>query len=245
MAGNWKMYKTPAETSSYLERFRPLVEKSGHCEIVICPPFTNLAAAVAATGKTRIQIGAQNVCQATNEGAYTGEICASMIRACGCSHVIVGHSERRQYFGETDALVLEKAVAALGSSLTPIVCVGERLEEREAGATESVLIQQFERGIAGLTAEQFAKIIIAYEPVWAIGTGKTATPQSAADAHRVIRERASDKYGPDAAASIRILYGGSVKPDNIKGLMAQPQIDGALVGGASLDPISFASIVNF
>jgi len=245
MAGNWKMYKTPAETSSYFEKFRPRVEQSGHCEIVVCPPFTNLAAAVDSAMDTRIQIGAQNLCHAAKEGAYTGEVCANMIRACGCSHVIIGHSERRQYFGETDALVLQKTVAALESGLTPIVCVGERLEERETGATETVLIEQFEKGIAGLTAEQFAKIVIAYEPVWAIGTGKTATPQIAADTHRVIRQRTAEKYGPGSAASIRILYGGSVKPDNIKGLMAQPEIDGALVGGASLDPVSFASIVNF
>ncbi|HWB99447.1 MAG TPA: triose-phosphate isomerase [Bryobacteraceae bacterium] len=244
MAGNWKMYKTPAETTAFFEKFRPLVEKSEHCEIVICPPFTNLAAAVAAAQGSRIQIGAQNLYWA-KEGAFTGEISAPMIQASGCSHVIIGHSERRQYFGETDAWVLKKTVAALEAGLSPIVCVGERLEEREAGKTAGVLTEQFRGGIAGLTPEQFAKIVIAYEPVWAIGTGKTATPETAADAHRTIRAQVGNAFGADAAAAVRILYGGSVKPDSVKSLMAQPEIDGVLVGGASLDAASFSTIVNF
>jgi triosephosphate isomerase len=168
-----------------------------------------------------------------------------MVKAAGCSHVIIGHSERRQYFGETDETVLKRTVAALGAGLTPIVCVGERLEEREGGKTNDVLAEQVRGGIAGLSAGQFAKIVIAYEPVWAIGTGKTATPEIAADAHRAIREQVRAKFGAEPASSVRILYGGSVKPDNVKSLMAQPEIDGTLVGGASLKPADFASIVNF
>jgi triosephosphate isomerase len=244
MAGNWKMYKTPAETTSFFEKFRPLVERSEHCEIVICPPFTNLAAAVAAAQGTRIQIGAQNLYWA-KEGAFTGEISAPMIRASGCTHVIVGHSERRQYFGETDETVIKRTVAAFESGLAPIVCVGEGLEQRESGQTEAVLVQQFQRGIGPLTTDQFARIVIAYEPVWAIGTGKTATPEIAADAHRILRGQVNARYGKTSADAVRILYGGSVKPDNARALMAQPEIDGVLVGGASLDANSFASIVNF
>ncbi|SPE40825.1 Triosephosphate isomerase [Candidatus Sulfopaludibacter sp. SbA3] len=244
MAGNWKMYKTPAETQTFFEKFRPLVEKSEHCEIVICPPFTNLAAAVDAAKGSPIQVGAQNVAWA-KEGAFTGEISGPMLKAVGASHAIISHSERRQYFGETDETVLKRTQAALEFGLTPIVCVGERLEERESGNTETVLVSQFQKGIAGLSEQQFAKIVIAYEPVWAIGTGKTATPEIAADAHKVIRAQVREKFGKDAADAVRILYGGSVKPDNVKSLMAQPDIDGSLVGGAALDPVSFASIVNF
>jgi len=244
MAGNWKMYKTPAETTAFLEKFRPMVAQSQHCEIVICPPFTNLAAAVDAAKGTAIAIGAQNIAWA-KEGAFTGEVAGPMLRAVGATHAIVGHSERRQYFGETDETVLKRTQAALEFGLTPIVCVGERLEEREAGCTEECLMSQFQKGIAGLTAEQFARIVIAYEPVWAIGTGKTATPDMAADAHRCIRAQVRAKFGGPAGDAIRILYGGSVKPDNVKSLMAQPEIDGSLVGGASLEPVSFASIVNF
>ena len=244
MAGNWKMYKTPADTTAFFEKFRPLVEKSEHCEIVICPPFTSLAAAVDAAKGTRIQVGGQNIGWA-KEGAFTGEISGPMLKAVGVSHAIIGHSERRQYFGETDETVLKRTQAALEFGLSPIVCVGERLEQRESGATEQVLVEQFQKGIAGLTEHQFAKIVIAYEPVWAIGTGKTATPEIAADAHRVIREQVRAKYGKEAGEAIRILYGGSVKPDNTRSLMAKPDIDGVLVGGASLDAGSFAGIVNF
>jgi triosephosphate isomerase (TIM) len=244
MAGNWKMYKTPAETVQFFEKFRPLVEKSEHCEIVICPPFTNLTAAVDAAKGTRIQVGAQNISWA-KEGAFTGEISGPMIRAVGATHALVGHSERRQYFAETDETVLKRTQAALEFGLTPIVCVGERLDERESGNTEAVLVRQFQKGIAGLTPEQFAKIVLAYEPVWAIGTGKTATPEIAADAHRVIRSQVREKFGKGAGDAVRILYGGSVKPDNTRTLMAQPEIDGVLVGGASLDANSFGSIVNF
>src|ERR1035441_6183891 len=175
MSGNWKMYKTPAETTAFFEKFRPLVEKSSHCEIVICPPFTNLAAAVDAVKGSTIRIGAQNIGWA-KEGAFTGEISGPMIKAVGASHTIIGHSERRQYFNETDETVLKRTLAALEFGLTPIVCVGELLADRESGNTEAVLAGQFQKGIAGLTGQQFAKIVIAYEPVWAIGTGKTATP---------------------------------------------------------------------
>ena len=244
MAGNWKMFKTPAETIAFFEKFRPLVASSEHCEIVICPPFTNLAAAVESAKGTRIQVGSQNIAWA-KDGAFTGEISGPMIAATGASHTIVGHSERRQYFGETDETVLKRTQAALSFGLTPIVCVGERLEEREGGQTEAVLVGQFQKGIAGLSEQEFAKIVIAYEPVWAIGTGKTATPEIAADAHRTIRAQVRGKFGKDAADAVRILYGGSVKPDNVKSLMAQTEIDGSLVGGASLDAASFAGIVNF
>ena len=168
-----------------------------------------------------------------------------MLAAAGCSHVVIGHSERRQYFGETDQTVNRRIRAALAAGLIPIVCIGERLEQREAGLTESVLIEQLEGAFAGLTGEQFSPILVAYEPVWAIGTGRTATPETAGDAHRLIRDRTAQRFSVAAAQKLRILYGGSVRPDNIKGLMAQVEIDGALVGGASLDPISFASIVNF
>jgi triosephosphate isomerase (TIM) len=244
MAGNWKMYKTPAETTAFFQKFLPMIAESAHAEIVICAPFVNLPAAVDSARGTSVGIGAQNVFWLT-EGAYTGEVSPGMLAAVGCRWVIIGHSERRQYFGETDETVLKKTVAALHAGLKPIVCVGERLEERESGATETVCATQFDGGIAGLTPEQFARIVVAYEPVWAIGTGKTATPEIAADAHRFLRGQARARFGPEAATAIRILYGGSVKPDNVKGLMAQPEIDGALVGGASLDPASFASIVNF
>jgi triosephosphate isomerase len=244
IAGNWKMYKSTADTSAFFEKFRPLVAQSTHCEIVICPPFVNIPAAVSAARQTRIGIGGQNLHWAA-EGAYTGEVSGPMLRAAGANWVIIGHSERRQYFGETDETVLKRTVAALAAELNPIVCVGERLEEREAERTNAVLEHQFSGGIAGLTPEQFDRIVIAYEPVWAIGTGKTATPEIAADAHRAIRNAVKNSFGVDAASKMRILYGGSVKADNIRGLMAQPEIDGGLVGGASLDANSFASIVNF
>src|SRR5579883_491189 len=244
IAGNWKMHKTAAETSSFLEAFAPMVAGSSHAEIVICPTLVNLPAAIGSAAGTNVEIGAQDVFW-LKEGAYTGEISAPMLAAIGCRWVIIGHSERRQYFGETDETVLKKTVAALDAGLKPIVCVGERLEEREAGATETVLEAQFNAGIAELTGEQFARLVIAYEPVWAIGTGKTATPEIAQAAHHFLRREIRARFGPEAAGACRILYGGSVKPDNIKGLMAQPDIDGALVGGASLDAATFAAIVHY
>ena len=245
MAGNWKMYKNVSETKAFFEKFLPLVADSAHCDVAICPTFVNIPAAVAAAAGTRVGIGAQNMYWSTKEGAFTGEISGPMLLAVGASYVIIGHSERRQFFNETDETVLKRTIAALETGITPIVCVGEVLEERESGQTNAVLAKQFRNGIASLSAEQFAKIVIAYEPVWAIGTGKVATPEIAADAHRTIRSEIEQQYGAAAAQATRILYGGSVKPDNVKGLMAQPEIDGALVGGASLDPASFASVVNF
>ena len=243
MAGNWKMYKNASETSAFFEKFLPLAAQAAHCEIAICPTSVNIPAAVAAAAGSRVGIGGQNMYW-KNEGAFTGEISGPMLKAAGCKYAIIGHSERRQFFGETDESVLQKTAAALAAGLTPIVCVGEMLADREANRTEAVLGEQFGKGIAGLTDDQFAKIVIAYEPVWAIGTGKVATPEQAADAHRHLRSIAAAKYG-EAAKNCRILYGGSVKPDNVKGLMAKPDIDGALVGGASLDAVSFSSIVNF
>ena len=244
MAGNWKMYKTPAETTAFFEKFLPLVAQSSHCEIAIFPPYLDLTTAVDAAKHSNVRIGAQNVAWA-KEGAFTGEISGGMIAGTGATHALVGHSERRQYFCETDETVLKRTRAALEAGLTPIVCVGERLEEREAGRTENVLAAQCHNGIAGLSDGEFEKIVIAYEPVWAIGTGKTATPEIAAEAHRAIRAQVRERFGNDAASAMRILYGGSVKPDNARSLMAQPEIDGVLVGGASLDAGSFASIVNF
>jgi triosephosphate isomerase len=244
MAGNWKMYKTAVETSAFLSAFAPLVADTTDAEVVICPAFVNLAVAVGSARGTRIEIGAQDLFW-LKEGAYTGEVSAPMLTAIGCRWVIIGHSERRQYFGETDETVLKKTVAALDAGLKPIVCLGERLEQREAGTTSAVCAAQFAGGLAGLTADQFAQVAIAYEPVWAIGTGKTATPEIAAEVHAFIRTQIREKFGEPTAAACRILYGGSVKPDNIKALMAQPELDGALVGGASLDPASFASVVNY
>ena len=245
MAGNWKMFKTPAETSAFFEKFLPLVEKSTQAEVAICPPFVNIAAAVEATKGTRVGIGGQNCYWQNKEGAFTGEVTPAMLKAAGCKYVIIGHSERRQYFGETDATVLARTKAALEAGLTPMVCVGELLADREAGKTADVMTTQFTGGIAGLTPEEFAKIVIAYEPVWAIGTGKVATPEIAQDTHKCIRDLVEAKFGKDAAAAVRILYGGSVKPDNVTGLMAKPDIDGALVGGAALKAEDFAGIVNF
>jgi len=239
MAGNWKMYKAPGETRSFLEKFTPAVAGVSDRDIVICPPFVDIPAAVEAARNTIVAIGGQNLHWEGKDGAFTGEISGRMLKEAGAQWVIIGHSERRQYFHETDELVYKRTVAALEAGLKPIVCVGEMLQEREAGQTNWVLERQFNHGIAKLTPGEFAQIVIAYEPVWAIGTGRTATPEIASDAHRFIREQAGEKFGN---GGVRILYGGSVKPDNIKGLMAQQEIDGVLVGGASLDPNSFAAI---
>jgi len=244
MAGNWKMYKTPAETRVFFEKFRGLAVNSKGCEIVICPPFIDLEAAIEAARGSSIEIGGQNLFWA-KEGAYTGEVSAPMLKAVGCRWVLIAHSERRQYFGETNESASKKIGAALEAGLTPVYCIGETIREREGGSTTNVLEAQCLGGLSSLTVEQFRKIVIAYEPVWAIGTGKVATPEIAQDAHACIRSRLQAEFGTEAAEACRILYGGSVKPDNIKGLMAQSDIDGALVGGASLDPASFAAIVNF
>jgi triosephosphate isomerase len=243
MAGNWKMYKTPAETLAFFRVFLPLVGDSSQCDIVVAPPFTSIAAAVEAAKGSKVAIAGQNS-HWQKEGAFTGEVSSEMLLEAGCRYVIVGHSERRQYAHETDDMVAQKSRAALACGLTPIVCLGESFTEREAGRTEEVLSQQFIGGPGALTIEEFSRILLAYEPVWAIGTGRTATPEIAAAAHRFLRRCVRDQFSPGAAASLRILYGGSVKPDNIVGLMAQEELDGALVGGASLDARSFAAIVN-
>ena len=245
IAGNWKMYKTQAEARAYFAAFLPLVSAATHCEIIIAPPFTALTASVqAVSGSPNVAIAAQNVYW-ESEGAFTGEIAPRMLVETGCRAVIIAHSERRQFFGETDATANRKVQATLAADLTPILCVGETLDEHEAKQTEAVLERQFKGSLATLTSQEFSRIIIAYEPVWAIGTGRTATPEIAANAHRFLRGMAAEKFTSERAAALRILYGGSVKPDNIKGLMAQAEIDGALVGGASLDAQQFASIVNF
>jgi triosephosphate isomerase (TIM) len=244
IAGNWKMYKTRAETRAFFEAFKPLVASASHCEIIVAPPFTALDAAVEAAQGSHIKIAAQNM-HWEREGAFTGEISGRMLVEIGCRGVIIGHSERRQYFCETDESVNRKTKAALAQGLTPIVCVGETLAEREGSQTQGVLKRQFEGAMAALTGEDFSRILLAYEPVWAIGTGRTATPEIAAETHGHLRALASERFGHTLASALRILYGGSVKPDNIRGLMAQVEIDGALVGGASLDAKSFASIVNY
>ena len=244
LAANWKMNKTPDETSSFFKEFLPLVAGHTRDEIVVCPPYTDVAAAIAAAAGSNVAIGVQNV-HWKAEGAYTGEISAAMLLSLGVTHVIVGHSERRQFFGETDDTVNLRLKTALEAGLTPICCVGEMLEEREAGLCDDVLRRQCVRAFHAISAKKAKKLVLAYEPVWAIGTGKTATAQMAADAHAVIRREAGEVFGEEFAARMRILYGGSVKPDNVAELMAQEEIDGALVGGASLDPKSFAAIVKY
>lgn len=243
IAGNWKLYKSAHEATQFLNELAPLVKETRGAEIVVCPPFVALPAAIAAARGTAIEVGAQDVFW-LKEGAYTGEVSAPMLLAIGCQWVIIGHSERRQYFWETDETVFKKTTAALESGLKPIVCVGEKLEEREAGQTGAVLEAQFAGGLAGLTPEQFARVVVAYEPVWAIGTGRTATPEMAAEAHAFLRAKIRARFGAEIADACRILYGGSVKPDNAAALLAQDEIDGALVGGASLDAKSFAAIIN-
>jgi triosephosphate isomerase len=244
IAGNWKMYKTIAEAVDFVEKIKPVADKAEHCEVVVAPTFTALAAAAAAGKGSKVGISAQNM-HWDKEGAHTGDISAGMLLDAGCTYVILGHSERRHDHGETDEQVNRKLKAALAAGLKPIVCVGETLAEREAGREGEVLKTQFDGGTAGLTPSDFSRIIVAYEPVWAIGTGKTATPEMAAASHRILRDLARQKFGEEAASGVRILYGGSVKPDNVSGLMAQEEIDGALVGGASLKPDSFAALINY
>ncbi len=244
IAANWKMYKTPAQAREFVQAFLPMVKGHDRDEIVLCPPFVDLAAVIEAVKGSHIAVGAQNVAW-EKEGAFTGEISAEMLLAIGCTHVIIGHSERRQYFGETDDTVNARLKTALEAGLTPIVCVGEVLEERESGMTEEVLRRQCTRAFRKISGKKAAKLVIAYEPVWAIGTGKTATPEMAAEAHALIRAEVAKAMGQELADNLRILYGGSVKPENGKALMSQAEIDGALVGGASLKPDSFAAIVKY
>ena len=244
IAGNWKMYKTIAEATAFVTALKPKVAGASHCEIIVAPPFTALNAAAKVVEGSNIRIAGQDVGW-EKEGAFTGDISPLMLREAGATHTIIGHSERRHLHGETDEIVNRKLKAALAANLTPIVCVGETLNEREADRTKDILQRQFTGGFAGLTAQDFSRIIIAYEPVWAIGTGRTATPQIAAESHAFIRRLAASSFGKATSEALRILYGGSVKPENIRDLMAQDGIDGALVGGASLDPKSFAAIVKY
>lgn len=239
------MYKLIAEAVDTALALKPLVANANHCEVVIAPVFTALKTVANRLEGSNIRIAGQNCSTQPDFGAHTGEITASMLNDAGCSHVIIGHSERRQFYGETDESVNQKTKAAIGSVLTAIVCVGEMLAEREAGNAESVVKRQLEGGLAGLTVADMERIIIAYEPVWAIGTGKTATPEQAQEMHGHIRRTVAEIHGSDVADAVRILYGGSVKPDNIGSLMSQQDVDGALVGGASLEAESFSKIVNY
>ena len=244
IAANWKMYKTPDQAREFVQAFLPMVQGHDRDEIVLCPPFVDLASVVEACKGSNVAVGAQNVAW-EKEGAFTGEISAEMLLAVGCSHAVIGHSERRQYFCETDDTVNARLKTALEAGLTPIVCVGEVLEERESGMTEEVLRRQCARAFRKISGKKAAKLVVAYEPVWAIGTGKTATPEMAAEAHALIRAEVAKAMGQELADHLRILYGGSVKPENAKALMAQEEIDGALVGGASLKPDSFTAIVKY
>jgi triosephosphate isomerase len=244
IAGNWKLFKTVAEATAMVGELKPLVAQTSGVEIVVAPVFTALTKVADALAGSNVHVSAQD-CYWEEEGAFTGEVAPKLLKDAGCSHVIIGHSERRQYFGETDVSVNKKAKSAIAAGLTAIVCVGETLAEREGDKTFTVIETQLTGGLSGFSAENLAKTIIAYEPVWAIGTGKTASDDQAQEVHAFIRGLVAKQFGQAVADSIRILYGGSVKPDNVKGLMTQPDIDGALVGGASLKADSFAAIVNF
>ena len=244
LAGNWKMYGTQAETRALAGALAKAVGQVQGREVLVAPPFTSLGAAREAIAGTRILLGAQNV-HGEPKGAFTGEISTAMLLEAGCSHAIIGHSERRQLFGETDAGVNARTKAAVAAGLVPIVCVGETLAEREAGQTAAVVERQVRGGLAGLDAAALGRIVVAYEPVWAIGTSRTATPAQAQEVHARIRALLGELGGAAVAAGVRILYGGSVKPDNVDALMAEPDLDGALVGGASLDAGQFTRIVRF
>lgn len=244
IAGNWKMHKTTLETAEFIKQFKPPVKGVTHCEIVLCPPFTSLELLAAELNGTNIALGAQNM-HWEEKGAYTGEVSAAMLKAAGCKYVILGHSERREYFKESDEMINRKVKSALKAGLVPILCVGERLDQREAGTTRQVIETQVTGCLAGINSGDVSRMVIAYEPVWAIGTGKTASSKDAEEVTSYIRQVVKELVGLDAAEAIRIQYGGSVKPENAAELMAMANIDGALVGGASLDPTSFARIVNY
>ena len=243
VAGNWKMNKTVAEAVELIEDIKRAFDLYARVDMVICPPFTALAAASSAVAGTPLGLGAQNM-HTEKSGAFTGEISPEMLRDLYCHYVIIGHSERRQLFNETDELVNRKIMAALNNHLHPIVCIGETIEQRRAEQTEAVLKIQIEKGLAGLSPEQITALILAYEPVWAIGTGMTATPKQAQDAHAFIRGLIKNMAGEKTASALRILYGGSVKASNAKELFGQPDIDGGLIGGASLDADSFVAIAK-
>ncbi|MBI3077270.1 MAG: triose-phosphate isomerase [Deltaproteobacteria bacterium] len=244
IAANWKMHKTVEEAQSFVSEFRRLVSPGADVEVVLAPPFTALQAVGQALAGTAIGLAGQDLFW-EERGAYTGEVSAGMLQDVGCRYVIIGHSERRQHFGEGDATVNRKVQAALRHGLTPIVCVGESLDQREAGQTLAVIRAQVDGGLQGLQPDAVQGLIIAYEPVWAIGTGRTATPEQAQEVHAAIRGLLGERWSKSAAEAVRIQYGGSVRPDNIDELMARPDIDGALVGGASLKPDDFARIVQF
>ena len=243
IAGNWKMNKTPAEAVELVKGLIPLV-KDAKCDVVVCPTAVCLPAVAEVIKGTNIKLGAQNV-HFAEKGAYTGELSADMLKAVGCEYVIVGHSERRQYFGETDKTVNLRATAAVKAGLTAIICVGEMKDERVDGYTDIIVAYQTKMALKGLTAEELNHVVIAYEPVWAIGTGLTATDEQANETIGVIRKAIADVYGDEVAQKVRIQYGGSMKGSNVKGLMAQPEIDGGLIGGASLKAEDFAQVVNF
>jgi triosephosphate isomerase len=245
VAANWKMNLTHEEVGSYLERFLPEAGELRGVEVVLIPAFTSIPALAGALERSSapVGLGAQNV-HWEKGGAFTGEVSAAMLRALKVKYVVIGHSERRQGFGETDELVGRKVVAALQAGLNPLLCVGEILSERDAGQVEEVLERQLREGLAGCSPEDLSRVVIAYEPVWAIGTGRTATAAQAQEAHAFLRSVLASAFGAAAAEGVRIQYGGSVKPDNARALLGQPDVDGALVGGASLDPRSFAQIVQ-
>jgi triosephosphate isomerase (TIM) len=245
IAGNWKMYKTVSESVETALALKPLVANANHCEVVIAPVFTALKTVADRLEGSNIHVSGQNCSTEVEHGAHTGEVAADMLRDVGCTYVIVGHSERRQYYFETDTMINRKAQAGFAADLNVILCVGETLAQRDQGNAERVVSGQLSGGLSGLTASDLARIIIAYEPVWAIGTGRTATPEQAQEMHAFIRRVFAEKYSEAISTAVRILYGGSVKPDNIAGLMAQEDIDGALVGGASLKAETFAQIVNY
>ncbi len=243
IAGNWKMNLSREESVALATAIAGGVGSDDKVDVAVCPPFVYLDSVAAATGSSAVRLGAQNMYHEPS-GAFTGEVSGDMLRDVGCTYVILGHSERRHVLGETDAEISQKVLAALATGLTPIVCVGETLEQREAGNTRAVVKQQFEGSLAGLTPEQASRIVIAYEPVWAIGTGKVATPEQAEEVHSDLRSLLESRYNPEIAANVQIQYGGSVKPDNAGELLAKTNIDGALVGGASLKAESFLAIID-
>ena len=243
IAGNWKMFKDDHETVELCGAIKTGLTANSRYEAVVCPPFTSIGKAVETLAGTGVAVGGQNICWEL-EGAFTGEVSAQMLLTSGCKYVILGHSERRGYFSESDQLIGTKVQLALSCGLAPIICVGEKLEHREAGKTEVVVGGQFDGVFAGIDKDSFDKCVVAYEPVWAIGTGKTATPEMAEEVHEFIRGRVAQKYGQDSAERVRILYGGSMKPTNSTDLLAQPDIDGGLIGGASLKADSFLGIIS-
>ena len=243
IAGNWKMNKTPSEARELVSALVPLV-KDAACDVVVCTPAVDFAAVSEVIKGTNIKLGAENM-HWKESGAFTGELSAAMLKESGVEYVILGHSERRQYFGETDATVNLRTLAAVKAGLTPIVCVGEKKEEREAGYTNALVSYQTLIALSGLTADEVRNVVIAYEPVWAIGTGLTATDEQANETIGVIRKAVARKYGQECADKVRIQYGGSMNPKNVKGLMAQPEIDGGLIGGASLKAPDFSLVVNY